>query len=36
MLQRLEDMMATFNHLGIAGEVAGKSSYTIVAGSVDV
>ena len=36
VLQRLKDMMATFNHLDIAGGVAGKSSYTIVAGSVDV
>ena len=36
VLQRLEDMMATCNHLDIAGGVAGKSSYTIVAGSADV
>ena len=35
VLQRLEDMMATCN-LGIAGGVAGKSSCTIVARSVDV
>ena len=32
VLQRLEDMVATCNHLDIAGGVAG----TIVAGSVDV
>ena len=36
VLQRLEEMMTTCNHLDIAGGVAGKSSYNIVAGSVDV
>ena len=36
VLQQLEEMMDTFNHLDIAGGVAGKSSYNIVAGSVDV
>ena len=36
VLQRLEGIMTTCNPLDIAGGVAGKSSYIIVSGSVDV